>query len=124
MSTTHHRLALASLAAWLALNAQAQVAPPVPGPAMPPADAKATASQTITVTGKTSQGDMRKGALRDDIVKTESISERAIERVSANNVNEALEWRRAHRRGARGRRLADCARGAGRHGEHRHQTAH
>lgn len=56
----------------------------------PPAAPAATTLQTITVTGKTNQGDMRPGALRDDIVKTESISAKATERAGATNVNEAL----------------------------------
>jgi len=46
--------------------------------------------ETVTVTGKSNQGDMRPGALRDDIVKTESISAKAIERSGATNVNEAV----------------------------------
>jgi outer membrane receptor for ferrienterochelin and colicins len=46
--------------------------------------------ETITVTGKSNQGDMRPGALRDDIVKTESISAKAIERSGATHVNEAV----------------------------------
>ncbi len=56
---------------------------------VPPADATKPLP-TVTITGKTNQGDMRPGALRDDIVKTESISAKAIERVGATNVNEAL----------------------------------
>ena len=69
--------------AMVGLCAQAQEAPSSVSAtqALPP----------ITVQGKSNQGDMRKGALRDDIVKTESISERAIERSGATNVNEALD---------------------------------
>lgn len=45
----------------------------------------------ITVTDRSNQGSMRPGALRDEIVKTESISERAIAKAGATNVNEALD---------------------------------
>lgn len=47
--------------------------------------------ETITVQGRTNQGSMRPGALRDEIVKTESFSEAAIERAGATNINEALD---------------------------------
>ena len=73
-------------------NAQAQTAPGLGAPGAPgAATAPATTPlQTITITGKTNQGDMRPGALRDDLVRTESISAKAIDRVGATNVNEAL----------------------------------
>ncbi|MCB5187923.1 TonB-dependent receptor [Methylobacillus caricis] len=45
----------------------------------------------ITIKSKTNQGSTRPGALREDIVKTESISERRIERSGATNLTEALE---------------------------------
>lgn len=76
-------VALATTLALVALTAQGQTTPP--------AEPTITTLPAITVTGKTSQGDMRKGALRDDIIKTESISEKAIERAGATNVNEALD---------------------------------
>ena len=65
-ATPHHlpRRAFA-VALFAAFNAQAQT----PATAEP----LSTTLQTVTVTGKTNQGDMRPGALRDDIVKTESI---------------------------------------------------
>ena len=40
---------------------------------------------------ESNQGSMRPGALRDEIVKTESISEKAITRSGATNINEALD---------------------------------
>ena len=55
-----------------------------------PSTAEATLP-TVTITGKTNQGSMRPGALRDDIVKTESIGEKAIARSGATNINEALD---------------------------------
>ncbi|MEE9939353.1 TonB-dependent receptor [Achromobacter xylosoxidans] len=45
----------------------------------------------ITVIDRSNQGSMRPGALRDELVKTESISERAIAKAGATNVNEALD---------------------------------
>lgn len=54
-------------------------------------EADAGSATTITITGRTNQGAMRPGALRDEIVSTESIGERAIERAGATNVNEALD---------------------------------
>jgi outer membrane receptor for ferrienterochelin and colicins len=76
------RLTTLTAALAAAFVAQAQTAPA--------ADAASTLP-TVTITGKTNQGDMRPGALRDDIVKTESISAKAIERVGATNINEALD---------------------------------
>lgn len=46
---------------------------------------------TLTVIGKTNQGSMRPGALRDELVKTESIGEKAINRADATNINEAVD---------------------------------
>jgi outer membrane receptor for ferrienterochelin and colicins len=46
---------------------------------------------TISVEDRTNQGSMRPGALRDELVKTESISARSIERSGATNVNEAVD---------------------------------
>jgi outer membrane receptor for ferrienterochelin and colicins len=46
---------------------------------------------TVTITDKSSQGSMRPGALRDELVKTETISEKAISRAGATNINEALD---------------------------------
>jgi outer membrane receptor for ferrienterochelin and colicins len=83
-----HRLTPLALA--LALAAWAATAQTPPATATAPA-ATATAEQSVTVTGKTNQGDMRKGALRDDLVRTESISEKAIERAGASSLNEALD---------------------------------
>lgn len=45
----------------------------------------------ITILDKSNQGSMRPGALRDELVKTETISEKTIERSGATNVNEALD---------------------------------
>ena len=45
----------------------------------------------VTIAGKSNQGTMRPGALRDDLVKTETIGEKAIERSGATNINEALD---------------------------------
>ena len=45
----------------------------------------------VTIAGKSNQGTMRPGALRDDLVKTETISEKTIERSGATNINEALD---------------------------------
>lgn len=45
----------------------------------------------VTVSAKTSQGSMRPGALRDELIKTESVNEQAITRAGATNVNEALD---------------------------------
>ena len=53
-----------------------------------------TSSATPTlkeVRVESNQGVMRKGALRDELVKTESISERAIEKSGATNINEAID---------------------------------
>lgn len=75
------RLAPLTLALLCAFAANAQTSAPADGTAALP---------TITITGKSNQGDMRKGALRDDLVKTESISEKAIERAGASNLTEAL----------------------------------
>lgn len=50
-----------------------------------------SALPAVTISGKSNQGTMRPGALRDDLVKTESISEKAIERSGATNINEALD---------------------------------
>lgn len=47
---------------------------------------------TLTpVTVQSNQGSMRPGALRNELVKTESFSEKAIERSGATNINEALD---------------------------------
>lgn len=46
---------------------------------------------SVVITDKTNQGSMRPGALRDDTIKTESISEHSIERRGATNINEALD---------------------------------
>ena len=55
-------------------------------------DAAAPAPQALPpVTVISNQGSMRPGALRSDIVKTESIGARAIERAGATNINEALD---------------------------------
>ena len=80
----HLTLLTAAVSAAFAAHAQT-----VPASA-PPADPAPTLP-TVTVTGRSNQGDMRSGALRDDIVKTESISAKAIERVGATNINEALD---------------------------------
>jgi outer membrane receptor for ferrienterochelin and colicins len=70
---------------------QQPAAPPQPPATAQPADLAAQRLGPVTITGRTSQGDMRKGALSDDIVKTESISAKAIERAGATNINEALD---------------------------------
>lgn len=80
----HSRLRFATLAAALAA---AWTAPMQNAAA---ADAAPTLAP-ITVIDRSNQGSMRPGALRDELVKTESISERAIAKAGATNVNEALE---------------------------------
>ena len=66
------------------LSAQSQDAQAVPTPAQVP--------QTLPpVVVISNQGNMRPGALRNEIVKTESIGARAIERAGATNINEALD---------------------------------
>lgn len=74
-----HRLAPITMAvlSLLALPARSQTPPQTLEP--------------VTIIGKTNQGLMRPGALRDDVVKTETISEKAIERSGATNINEALD---------------------------------
>ncbi|MCZ8394105.1 TonB-dependent receptor plug domain-containing protein [Achromobacter xylosoxidans] len=64
------------------------------GPAQAQSAASADAAPTlvpITVIDRSNQASMRPGALREDIVKTESISARAIDKAGATNVNEALD---------------------------------
>jgi outer membrane receptor for ferrienterochelin and colicins len=56
-----------------------------------PAVDATTTLPAVTITGKTNQGLMRPGALRDELVKTETISEKAIARSGATNINEALD---------------------------------
>ncbi|MET3493537.1 TonB-dependent receptor plug domain-containing protein [Variovorax boronicumulans] len=54
----------------------------------------ATTSQTlpsVTIDARTNQGSMRPGALSDELVRTESISARSIERSGATNINEAVD---------------------------------
>ena len=79
-------LAAVSACAWPS-HAQAQT---TTASQLPVAAVGATL-EAVTITGKTNQGDMRRGALRDDIVKTESISAQTIDRVGATNINEALD---------------------------------
>ena len=83
-SRTPSRFRLAALAAALtaAGATQAQTTAPADHTATLPA---------ITVIDRSNQGSMRPGALRDELVKTESISERAIAKAGATNVNEALD---------------------------------
>ena len=69
----------AGLALALAAQAQTSAAGPTPTGALP------------TVTVQSNHGSMRPGALRDDLVKTESFNEKAIERSGATNINEALD---------------------------------
>ncbi|WP_199898267.1 TonB-dependent receptor plug domain-containing protein [Methylobacillus glycogenes] len=47
--------------------------------------------EEITIKSRSNQGATRPGALRDELVKTESISERRIEQSGATNLTEALE---------------------------------
>jgi len=47
--------------------------------------------RAVTVESRSNQAGMRQGALRDEIVRTESISARAIERSGATNINEAVD---------------------------------
>ena len=57
-----------------------------------PAGAQTAPVTTLPpVTVQSNQGAMRAGALRDELVRTESLSERAIERSGATNINEALD---------------------------------
>ena len=58
-------------------------------PASTPAAAAPVKVDTVVI--ESNQGSMRPGALRDEIVKTESISEKAIARSGATNINEALD---------------------------------
>ncbi|QQB38335.1 TonB-dependent receptor [Achromobacter deleyi] len=83
-SRTPSRFRLAALAAALtaAGATQAQTTAPADHTATLPA---------ITVIDRSNQGSMRPGALRDELVKTESISERAIAKAGATNINEALD---------------------------------
>ena len=85
----HHPLRLNALAIAMAsaFSVHAQTAPA----AATAATAADSTLPSVTITGKTNQGSMRPGALRDDIVKTETISEKAIERSGATNINEALD---------------------------------
>ncbi len=46
---------------------------------------------SVTIDARTNQGSMRPGALHDELVRTESISARSIERSGATNVNEAVD---------------------------------
>ncbi|PAT42743.1 TonB-dependent receptor [Vandammella animalimorsus] len=56
------------------------------------ADAERTLpTVNVSVEERSSQGSMRPGALRDEIVKTESISARTIERSGASNLNESVD---------------------------------
>ncbi|MGE8657240.1 MAG: TonB-dependent receptor plug domain-containing protein [Achromobacter sp.] len=73
-------LAAALTAAWAA-----------PAQSWAAADAAAPTLAPITVIDRSNQGSMRPGALRDELVKTESISESAIAKAGATNVNEALD---------------------------------
>ncbi|WZB65643.1 TonB-dependent receptor plug domain-containing protein [Achromobacter xylosoxidans] len=73
-------LAASLTTAWTA-QAQNVGTAGVPAPTLAP----------ITVIDRSNQGSMRPGALRDELVKTESISERAIAKAGATNVNEALD---------------------------------
>lgn len=75
------RLTALAAASLLPLHAAAQT-PPAPS-------APAAAGQRVEITG--SLGTQRPGALRADIVQTESFGERAIERSGATNINEALD---------------------------------
>ncbi|MFJ5483677.1 TonB-dependent receptor plug domain-containing protein [Pectobacterium actinidiae] len=45
----------------------------------------------VTIEDRSNQRAMRAGALRDEMVKTESIGSRAIERSGASNLNEAID---------------------------------
>jgi outer membrane receptor for ferrienterochelin and colicins len=72
------RFAPAALALAAALACTAPASAQTPG-----------SSQTVII--QSTQGPMRPGALRDEIVKTESISAAAIERAGATNLNEALD---------------------------------
>ena len=73
----------------LALLPAAANAQNSPQPAAGSAPSNAPSLKEIRI--ETNQGSMRKGALRDDLVKTESISERAIEKSGATNINEAID---------------------------------
>lgn len=63
-------------------------APPVAAPVSAPG---AATLPTVNIEDRTNQGSMRAGALRDELVKTESISARSIQRSGATNVNEAVD---------------------------------
>lgn len=67
-------LAIALISAFSAFSARAEEAATLP-----------------TVTVQSNQAPMRPGALRNDLVKTETISAKTIERVGATNINEALD---------------------------------
>ncbi|MFG6448775.1 TonB-dependent receptor plug domain-containing protein [Roseateles sp. BYS180W] len=47
--------------------------------------------EPVQVDGRSTQANMRRGALRQDIVQTETLSEKQIERSGATNINEALD---------------------------------
>lgn len=64
---------------------------PVAAQSVVPTAEPETTLPAVTIKGRSSQGSMRPGALRDDIVKTETIGEKAIERAGATNINEALD---------------------------------
>lgn len=64
-----------------------------PSQAQPLAEAEPRERElrAVTIESRSNQGTMRAGALRDELVRTESIGARAIERSGATNVNEAVD---------------------------------
>ena len=85
---TRPRLTVLAATLLAALHAGAQT------PSTPTATSAAPsntpgAGQRVEING--SLGTQRPGALRNDIVQTESFGERAIERSGATNINEALD---------------------------------
>ena len=79
-----------ALAAWAACSASAQ-AHDNHAPAAKKAAVPTLPAVTVHGAGFGTQRAMRPGALREEIVMTESVSARAIERIGASNVNEAVD---------------------------------
>ena len=71
-----------------AVNAQNSTQP---APSNTTSNASSNAPTLKEIRIESNQGSFRKGALRDELVKTESISERAIEKSGATNINEAID---------------------------------
>ncbi|RRD56274.1 TonB-dependent receptor [Comamonadaceae bacterium OH2545_COT-014] len=86
-----HRLALLPAALALAFGASVQAQPAAVAPAQAASDAAVSTLPEVTIRGFSSQRTMRPGALREEIVMTESIGARTIEKTGASNINEAVD---------------------------------